>query len=146
MKMTKWLISAAGLLALPLVLFGGGFWLQLGNPQASPEATALKAVLTVQPVGCHEPEKAKVTATAVGVVNGKRQTIPLKLIALSTPATYALTQQWPAEGKWAIQLVAVKDDAITSAIATAGPNGVDRTKAKFFKGEPEAQQLEAALR
>ena len=50
-------------------MFAGGFWVQLGNPEANPVANKLGAVVTIKAVGCHDPAAAKVTAMAVGVVN-----------------------------------------------------------------------------
>ena len=63
--------------ALAGQLFAGGFYLQLGNPEANPEAKKANAVLVIKATGCHDPATATLTATAVGVVNGKRQSIPL---------------------------------------------------------------------
>jgi hypothetical protein len=117
--------------ALAGQLFAGGFYLTLGNPEANPEAKSANAVLVLRMDGCHEPEKATVTATATGVVDGKRQTIPLKLTKLSAPGTYALTQQWPKQGKWVLALSA--NDAekrSTYTLVNAGPQGVDRLHAK----------------
>ena len=51
-------------------LLAGGFYLQLGNPDASEEARKANAVLTVKATGCHDPATATLTATAVGTVNG----------------------------------------------------------------------------
>src|SRR5579872_3318608 len=90
-------------LALAGQLFAGGFFLQLGNPEASPEALKAGAVLTVKATGCHNPATAKLTATAVGVVNGERREIPLKVTQLSEPGAFAISQQWPSEGKWVIR-------------------------------------------
>ena len=83
-------------------MFAGGFWLQVGNPEANAAAGKMGAVVTIKAVGCHDPATAKVTATAVGVVNGERRTIPLELKPLAEPGAYALSQQWPREGKWVI--------------------------------------------
>ena len=81
-------------------MFAGGFWLQLGNPEANPAAGKMGAVVVIKAVGCHDPAAAKVTATAIGVVNGERRSIPLELKPLGEPGAYALSQQWPKEGKW----------------------------------------------
>jgi hypothetical protein len=130
--------------ALATQLFAGGFYLTLGNPEANPEAQKANAVLVVRADGCHEPEKATVTATATGVINGKRQSIPLKLTKLSAPGTYALSQQWPKEGKWVIELSAKDSDRMTYTLVPAGPDGVDRLHAKmspmkaFSKSDVEA--------
>ncbi len=117
----------------------------VGNPEASAEARAMHAVLTVKAAGCHEPEKADVTARAIGVVNGERREIPLKLARLSEPGFYALTRQWPAEGRWVIEIVGVNGAAVTSALVPAGPQGVDRDHARLSPGRPDAAAIAAAL-
>src|SRR5437764_533120 len=100
------LSAAAIVLAIAVPLLAGGFFVVLGNPDANPQAKALNAVLTIKAAGCHQPENATMTGTATGVVKGQRQTITLKVIALSEPGMYAVTQQWPAEGRWVLQFVA----------------------------------------
>ena len=101
-------------------------------------------MLVLRAAGCHEPEKATVTATATGVVSGKRQSIPLKLTKLSEPGTYALAQQWPKEGKWVIEMSAKDGNRMTFTMASAGPDGIDRLHAKqslekpFSKSEVES--------
>src|SRR4051812_16539932 len=113
-------IGAAGVLALAGQLFAGGFYLTLGNPEASPLARKLNAVLTIQATGCHEPATAAITATAIGVVKGERREIPLKLEKMPTPGMYALTQQWPKEGRWVIKLTGKQDTMFTNSIIPVG--------------------------
>ena len=134
---------------LPLILacqlLAGGFWLQLGNPEASPEARKNNAVLIIKAVGCHHPETAQVTANAIGVTDGKRQTIALKVIPLSDPGTFAISQQWPNSGRWVIQLVGRNGEQFTNTLISAGPSGVDRLHARSdLKPFPEAD-IEAFL-
>jgi len=119
-------VTPAALLALAGQLFAGGFYLQMGNPEASPEAKKLNAVVTIKAAGCHDPGLAKVKATAIGVVNGDRREIPLKVEALSTPGMFALTQQWPKEGRWVIRVEAENGTMFTTSLLKAGPEGVDR--------------------
>jgi hypothetical protein len=126
-------------------LFAGGFYLTLGNPEANPEAKKANAVLVVRADGCHDAEKATVSATATGVVNGKRQTIPLQLTKLSTPGTYALTQQWPKDGKWVIELSGQDQDRSTYTLVPAGPDGVDRLHAKLAMKAFTKTDLESML-
>ena len=116
----------AAVVALVGQLWAGGFYLQMGNPEASPEAKKLNAVLTIKAAGCIDPALAKVTASAIGMVNGERREIPLKLQALSTPGMFALTQQWPKEGRWVIRVEADNGTLFTSSLLPAGPEGVDR--------------------
>ena len=119
------------ILAFATQLFAGGFWLQLGNPEASAEARKAGAVITIKAVGCHDPANAEVTAAAVGILDGKRQTIPLKLTRLSEPGMFALSQQWPKEGRWVIELTGRNGPQFTNTLVPAGPAGVDRYHARF---------------
>ena len=118
------------ILALAGHLFAGGFWLQLGNPEASKEAREAGAVLTIKATGCHDPATAQVTATAIGTVDGHRQSIPLKLTKLSETGMFALSQQWPKEGRWVIELVGRNGEQFTNTLVTADANGIDRVHAK----------------
>src|SRR3954467_6390125 len=117
--------------ALAGQLFAGGFYLQLGNPDANAEAKQANAVLVIKATGCHDPATATLTATAVGTVNGKRQSIPLAVKKLSGIGEFALTQQWPKDGKWVIELVARNGEQFTNTLVTTGPNGIDRLHAKW---------------
>lgn len=138
--------APAALLALAGSLFGGGFYLQLGNPEASPEARKLNAVVTVKSAGCVEPGATRINATAIGVVNGERREIPLKLDALSTPGMFAIAQQWPKQGHWVIRLEATNGSLFTSSLVSAGPDGVDRYNDKSAHQQFSAADIEAMLR
>jgi hypothetical protein len=126
-------------------LLAGGFYLQLGNPDASEEARKANAVLTIKATGCHDPATATLTARAVGTVNGKRQTIPLQVTKLSETGMFALSHQWPNEGKWVIELVGRNGEQFTNTLVSAGPAGIDRLHAKWdMKAFPPAA-VEAML-
>ncbi len=143
--MCKLHILPAAALVVASQLVAGGFWAVLGNPDASAEARSLKAVATVRVMGCHQPENARISGTATGIVNGRRESIPLKFKPLSDPGMYALTRQWPADGKWVIAIVATRDTAITSVLVSAGPDGIDRNSAKLQMRQPTADDVEAFL-
>lgn len=98
---SKLLMFAVGV-AAAVSLMAGGFVLQIGKPSANPEAQAKNAVLVVRGYSCAEPEKTKVTGTADGIVNGKRESVALKLMPLSGQSTYAVAKQWPSEGRWVL--------------------------------------------
>ncbi|SPE42115.1 conserved exported hypothetical protein [Candidatus Sulfopaludibacter sp. SbA3] len=133
-------------LALAGQLFAGGFFLQLGNPEASKEAQKVGAVLTVMATGCHDPATARLTATAIGMVNGERREIPLKVTPLSGPGIFAIAQQWPREGKWVIQLEGRNGEQFTNTLVGAGPKGVDRTRFKADMKQFTAADVDAMLR
>ncbi len=145
MRKTIFSLSAAGL-ALAGYLIAGGFWLQVGNAEASAEALQAHAVVTVKVAGCHDPASAKVTAYAVGTVNGERRSIPLQLTKLSVPGMYGIAQQWPKDGKWVIQAEARADDLFTNTLITAGPKGVDHLRAKSDMKAFAKSDVDAMLR
>ena len=82
----------------------------------------------------------------VGVVNGERRTIPLELKPLGEPGAYALSQQWPKEGKWVIQLVGRNDEQFTNTLISAGPGGIDRLHAKADMKAFAPSDVDAMLR
>jgi hypothetical protein len=131
--------------ALAGQLFAGSLILQLGNPEANAEAKRANAVLVIKATGCHDPSTAQLTATAVGMVDGKRQSIPLQLTKLSEAGAFALSQQWPKSGKWVIELVGRNGEQFTNALVTAGPEGIDRTHAKFAMKAFSKSDVEALL-
>ncbi len=141
------LMLAAGALMTAATLIAGGFALEIGKPSANPEAQAKNAVLVVRGYACHDAEKTTVTASAEGVVNGKRETIPLKLIALSAQSTYALTRQWPADGKWVITLVEANSNfnGQPSAIVRVDGDTVDFAGVTRFTRAPGKTEIETAL-
>jgi len=144
MRRTLLTMTAAAIMAAG-TLMAGGFWLQLGNPEASAEARKANAVVTIIAAGCSDPAKAEVTATAIGMVDGKRKEIPLAVTKLSKPGMFAISQQWPKEGKWVIQMEGRGDGRITSTLMTAGPQGVDRLHAKSEMRAFAPKEVESLL-
>jgi len=139
------LTMAAAIAVTAGQLMAGGFWLQVGNPEASPEAQKANAVVTVKVAGCHDPATATVTATAVGKTKGETKSIALTLTKLSGPGMYAIAQQWPKEGKWVIHVEARADQMVTSTIIPAGPNGVDHLHAKSEMRAFAPREVESLL-
>ncbi len=138
----RFLICAA-LASVPA--FAGGFWLQVGNPDANPAARGMNAVVLVKPVGCHEPEKAKVSAVAIGIANGQRKAIPLSLRPLPD-AVYAIARQWPTDGTWAVAVTGTdKTGLTTSAVMAATGTGIDRSSVKFAPHAPTEAEIAAVL-
>lgn len=144
MRKAIWTTLAAATLA-----YGGGFYLELGNPAASAEAQSKNAVLTARLTGCHEPEKATIEGTAEGTIDGKRQSIPLKVQAMATPGMYAIAQLWPNEGTWVIRLIATQVDGKTQTILLAKVRGgtFDRSGVKYMTlRTPTADEVERLLK
>ena len=147
MRVTHKLLAIATITITAASLIAGGFSVEIGKPSANPEAQAKHAVLVVRGYACSTPEKIAITAMAEGLVNGKRETIPLKLIPLSAQSTYALTRQWPSEGKWVITLVGANPSFRwqPSAIVQVDGESVQWGGVARFSHAPAEADVEAAL-
>lgn len=144
-KSSFFIAPAFVLFAIAGPVLAGTPVLIIGNPEASAPARSIHAVLTVKPGGCLAPENTTITGAAAGIVNGERRSIPLKLTSLPEAGWYAITTQWPAEGKWVLQLTATDGLRTASVLVPAGPNGVDRGNARFFTSQASPGDIDAVL-
>jgi hypothetical protein len=147
MKSTRKIFGLATAVASAAVLMAGGFILEIGRPSANAEAQAQHALLMVRSYACTHPEKTSITATAEGIVNGKRETIPLELTPLANSGAYAIRQQWPAEGRWVIALSA-RNSAFgwqPSAIVSVKGGSVDFAGVKHTSRAPTSEEIRTAL-
>lgn len=139
-------LLAVSVLSAPL--WAGSMWLEIGNPAANPEATAKQAVLVARITACHAPEKTELTATAEGMTNNGRQSIPLKVIRLSKPDTFAVTREWPKSGEWVVKIVATNPEFgnyATSVLVSADDNTFNWAAVKHYPHAPTAAEVDAAL-
>ncbi|MFY9554950.1 MAG: hypothetical protein WAV47_09595, partial [Blastocatellia bacterium] len=79
-------------------------------------------VLIARTYGCHQPADAKLSATAEGLINGKRRSIPLELHGVGS-GVYAIKQEWPSEGAWVIALTGDYNSMTSSVLVRLGENG-----------------------
>lgn len=145
-KLVSTVFGVLAVLACAAQLNAGGLWVVLGNPEANPQAKAMKAFVTAKMAGCHDPDKAKLTAVAIGKVNGVRKTVELKLTPLAEPGSYALTRQWPAEGRWVLQFTGESSGVVTSSVIAAGADGVALATLRSAMRSPSSDDVEALLR
>ena len=124
------------------------FALQVGPPVAGNAQPAKSSLLVVRPGGCADPASAQITATAEGIINGARRSVPLKLSALPTPGVHAVPKEWPNSGVWIVNLVGRCDGKTAGAIVTvAGPNPQYRREAvKYFPQPATPSEIDASLR
>jgi hypothetical protein len=146
--MRIFLNSVAAALLAAVSLLAGALVVEIGNPAANPEAMSKHAALVARTTSCHAPEKTSMRATAEGVIDGQRRSIPLKLIALSAPGTFAITHEWPLSGTWAVKIVArnpeFKDYATGALVRFDG--GSDKwSSVKHFFHEPTDSEIAATL-
>jgi hypothetical protein len=103
------------------------------------------AVVVVRAIGCHNPAQAQITGTATGLVDGHKQIIPLKLTPLPEPGMYAVTQQWPKSGSFALSFIGTNSGMTTSLVVHVTGSDVERTTAKRFARAATPAEIEAAL-
>src|SRR5580692_2656822 len=115
-------IARFSLMLMAAPLFAGGFWLQMGTPESNPEAKAKNAALVVRATGCHDPATAEVSGVAIRMVEGRKQTTPLKLVPLKDPGTFAVMRDWPAGDAVTLEFIGHNAGASTSMLVRAqGP-------------------------
>jgi hypothetical protein len=137
-------------------VYAGGFQLTVEAPAS--DATHTKdAVLLVRTYGCHTPADANVTATAEGIVNGRRVTIPLELKA-DAKGVYAITQQWQSEGTWILSFTGTYNGMTCTVFVDLAEGGKVHpdtrieagskkgTHARAFNRKPTADDVESALK
>jgi hypothetical protein len=136
------------LCTLAAPLFAGALRIEVGNPASNPEAIRSHAVLVARITACHSPEKTTVSATAEGVVDGVRTSLPLKVISLSTAGSFAVAREWPDKGRWAIKMVATNPDYkdyATSVVVPIRSDSAQLSAAKHYSHAPVDADVLLAL-
>jgi hypothetical protein len=133
-------------IALAGQLLAGGFFVELGNPSANPEAKAKNAVLLVRVSGCHDAAHAPISAVVEGTVDGKHKAIPLTLIPLSGEGMYAARREWPQTGSWVLSVVAKDGERVTSLVVPVDENGAVRKSAKWYSRAPTETEIASVLK
>jgi hypothetical protein len=138
------------------IVFAGGFQLAVEVPSAS-DAHSKDAALLVRTFGCYQPKDANVTATAEGLVNGRRQSVPVEM-KLDATGVYELRQQWPTEGTWMLSLTGSYNGMTCTVFVDLAANGKVHpdtfikpgqktgTHARAFLRKPTSDDIDAALR
>lgn len=138
----------ATLLTLSFVpaAFAQDFALQVGPPIAGNGQPAKNSLLVVRPGGCADPASAKITATAEGIVNGTRRSVPLKLAALPAPGVHAVPKDWPNGGVWIVSLVGTCAGQTAGALVPIAPNATyKRESVRLLAHRATPEEIDASL-
>jgi hypothetical protein len=104
--------AAALLVALaPAALAGGA--------SARIEGPGKDGRYTVRTYQCSNPSALKVTAWAEGLVDGRRQTVPVTIRRTRARGVYEFTRSWPENGQWVIRMALGGVGAHTPVTVTA---------------------------
>lgn len=146
-------MAIAAALSTTQLAAGTSFRLEIGSAAALGAEKKFtrdskKVVVAVRAVVCDDLPNVKVTGTAEGLVNGKRQSLPLAL-ALVNPAeaVYAITQQWPQDGTWVLHLKGscANPKAEASTLVAMSKTGFIRDKSVVLREAATRKQLEDAI-
>lgn len=97
--------------------WAGGFMISVSEPDGSvPEGT----VALVNPLGCHQPSEAVFTATAEGITEGRRVSLPLEQVRTADGAL-AVQRIWPDEGAWVVAVSATYRNQTRSVLLKVDP-------------------------
>ncbi|HET7585864.1 MAG TPA: hypothetical protein VFK13_13190 [Gemmatimonadaceae bacterium] len=113
--------AVAGLGAARPAAFKWPPWLSVEAPVNPFDATARDAVFLVHAaVREGRTSVGDITASAEGLVNGKRQSMPLRVIDTGRPDTYAVRRQWPSEGTWLVRVTLLRHTTVLVTMARDG--------------------------
>ena len=124
------------------------FALQVGPPVAGNAPFSKRALLVVRPAGCADPAKAQITATAEGIVNGARRSVPLTLSSGPISGVHAVQPEWPNSGAWVVNLVGTCAGKTAGAlVSVAGPNPkYNREAVKYLPHRATPSEIDASLK
>ena len=98
----------------------GAPWMSLEMPANPLDPATRGAALVVRTYRHARPEAVPLTGTAEGVVDGVRQSVPLRFKATGQPGVFAVNQSWPSEGAWVLA-ISTGDDV--HLLVELGPDG-----------------------
>jgi hypothetical protein len=96
------LVTALSALATPA--FAGPPWISAEFPANPHDATTRGAFLLVHTYHHGTPTQFPLTGTAEGLINGRRQSVRLEIVATSKPGVYAVRFKPQAGGAWVLAL------------------------------------------
>ena len=140
---------AATLFALTIPLASAqSLSLTIGNTVAAggtPMVKTLQFIFRVN--GCADLSKAKVAATAEGIVTNARRTIPLNPLPVPAQSgVYGIPDQWGTDGTWVVAITADCAGATAGAIVQMNARTFVRDGTQFFSRAPSQADIETALK
>ena len=130
-----------------LTAFAQEFALQVGPPIAGNGQQSKNSLLVVRPGGCSDPSAATITATAEGLVDGARRSVPLTLRSMPTPGVRAVPRDWPEGGVWIVNLVGSCGGKTAGAIVSLGASANYRREAVKLLAHPATStEIDASLK
>ena len=152
MEMVRLLLACA---AIPVVASAAGFSLTVGPPVAAgtgAKVTKTKsAVFAVRLEECDNLDKAKISGTEEGILDGARVSAPVTLSAAESPGVYVVSPvSSQGQGVWVVSLSATCGSARAGAIVPIGVGlggaGFLRERIKVFPRPATKEEIDSALK
>lgn len=132
-------------LLIPALAIAQGFTFEVASPVASQDFHFKTAAFVFRTQGCGVA-KPKLSATAEGIDNHERRSLPLKVMEGSKPGVYAVFQTWSNTGHWIVNLAGACGNSNAGAILPIGQNGFIRDSAKFLSHAASRTEVDASLK
>ena len=117
------LVSALTMIA-SAVAMAGPPWIAIEYPANPLDPGTRGALLTVRTYHHGEPMSYELTGTAEGIVDGRRQSMPLDIRRLTQAGMYAVRWQKPAQGTWVLVITSKQNGSFAAnALVTIDSRG-----------------------
>jgi MYXO-CTERM domain-containing protein len=146
-------VAAILLLSLATTALAGPPWLSIELPANPYDRLTRGAIALVRTYYHGGPVQLQVRATAEGLIDGERVSLPLELVPASATGLYALRGELPEEGTWVLVVRGGAEGGQVTAIVDVGPDGTLRGVDVPTRGdnppiplEVTAEDIDARLR
>ncbi|MEP7327062.1 MAG: hypothetical protein ABI836_14015 [Gemmatimonadota bacterium] len=125
--MIRWTVAMAAAVASGLVAatpaLAGPPWISLEMPANPHEASTRGAFFLVHTYHHGTPTQYALRGTAEGILNGRRQTQQLEIVATDKPGVYAIRYHPGTEGVWVLALNMGQGNEGAGMLVTLGKQG-----------------------
>lgn len=112
-------LAAVALFLVAAPAHAGPPWVSIELPANPLNASTRDAFLLVHSYHHGDIAQYPLSGAAIGMVDGKRRTIPLTFERTSLPGVSAVRRTWPAEGRWVLRITLAGDDGPTALVSIA---------------------------
>jgi hypothetical protein len=137
-------VALAAVSVIPAL--AGALIVDFESVSSNAEAAATGAVAVANVRSCIHPERITLTATAEGIVDGKRQSVTLRMIPLKGGGFGVLTD-WPTQGSWAIKIVATHPEYnyAPAVLVPVRTGKLEWAAAQHLRAVPSEQDIASVL-
>lgn len=128
------LMAAAALAAtLAPAALAGGAHVKVSGPAKDGRTYVVHTYL------CSNPASLRVTAWAEGLVDGKRQTVPVAIRKTRTKGVYEFTRTWPEGGQWAVRMALGGQGRMPVTVVALGAEGAVKGNCLVWDGDGQRE-------